>query len=327
METYLIDGFDQVPGATNIAATLISLGYAIDGDGALSWVPGRSDGSQALRLTQDEENVALDRSFPWPGNVIVVGFSVMVSERAQLLSVNGDQTLVIGWDDDGLHLRDQVSTAKPIRNRWYYIELELDKSSVQCRVHINGELDMTAPLPDALVSADQVDLSFAGVNPTNRAGQEPPTGGEIIPADIAIDDLYATDTLIGPQEIVTMFPDADVTSEWTAAGGGAHYTEVTQQPPDDTHYIASYETGAVDTFTSSAALPDGSNATVVAITARARKGDIDNRGLGLILGDDELVQDTLELEAAYYTKYFQPADGETWDAATLAAMPFGVAVR
>lgn len=74
-------------------------------------------------------------------------------------------------------------------------------------------------------------------------------------------------------------------------------------------------------------MPEGSTATAVAITVRARKGDIDNRALGVILGEDEALQEDLTLENQMYTKFFQPAEGATWDAATLEAMPFGVAVR
>lgn len=239
MEIQLLDGFDQVPGASNIAATLVSLGYAIEGDGALSWTPGRSDGSQALMLSQADETVTLLREFSWGGDVFVAGFSVLATERAQLLTVN-DGALDIGWDDDGMHLRDQVSTAKPIRNRWYYLELVLDKAAGECRLHINGELDMTAPLPDALATIETIDLAWGGFNPTNVAGEDPPTDGTIIPSDISIDDLYVADELLGPQAIYTRFPDADATSEWTAAHGGDHYVEVTQLPPDDEHFITSY---------------------------------------------------------------------------------------
>lgn len=327
MEILLLDGFDQAPAATNIAATLTSMGYEIFGDGALSWAPGREDDSQALVLSQADDTVALERSLPWNGDVIVIGFAVMATERAQLLSVSGESGFVIGWDDDGMHLRDQVSTAKPIRNRWYYLEVELDKANNICQLYINGDLDMTAPLPDGMAGATQVDLSWAGVNPTNVAGQEPPTDGTIIPSDIAIDDLYVADEVLSPQAIQTRFPDADVLTEWTAANGGPHYEEVTQQPPDAGHYITSFTTGARDTFTSSKTLPEGATITAAAITVRARKGDIDDRAIGLLLGDDEELQSELTLEAAYYTKYFQPGEGETWDAATLESLPFGVAVR
>lgn len=326
MEITLLEGFDQMPGAADVRATLEALGYAVPGSGEITWADGRTAGSQSVSLAQTDTNVAVQRTVPF-GDTWSTGFALFASERAQILSLNSGD-LVVGWDDEGLHLRDQVSTAKPIRDRWYYIELETDKTALECRVYINGTLDMTAPLPDALDTASEVTVQLGGVNPTNEAGQEPPVPTDFVPTDMRFDDWYIGDTAVGPIEVKTRFPTADAVSEWdTPTGSGPHWSEVARQPPEDDHFVTSYETGAVDTFTSDDPLDGSAEVIAVAVTARARKGDIDERALGLKLGDDELVQDTLTLEDEWYTKVFVAPESSPWAGADIASKPFGVVVR
>lgn len=325
MEIQLLEGFDQMPGATDIRATLANLGYTVSGDGNIAWGEGRDDASQAVALTQDVAIVSVARQFEF-GDTLVTGFAVNTTERAQVIAVNSD-ALVVEWNDEGMHLRDQVSTAKPIRNRWYYVELELDKTALECRVYINGTLDMTAPLPDDLATATQATFRLGGVNPTNEAGQPPPVGGDV-EAVMRFDDWYVSDERLSPIEVRTRFPTADAQTQWsTPTGEGPHWPEVTQQPPTDERYITSYDTGAIDSFTSDTELPAGADILAVAVTARARKGDIDTRALGLRFGDAEEVQDTLTLDSEWYVKFFPAPDGAPWTAAEVEAETFGVAVR
>lgn len=325
MEIQLLEGFDQVPGASDVRATLTSLGYAVPGAGEIAWGGGRSAGSQAVSLEQAVSTVAVSRTVDFL-DTLVTGFAVNVTERAQLVSVNGTD-LVVGWDDGGLHLRDQVSVAKPIRDRWYYIELELDKLALECRVYINGSLDMTAPLPDSLETADTVALQLAGVNPTNEAGQPPPSSG-VVESIMRYDDWYVSDERMGPLEVRTRFATADVVTDWsTPTGAGPHYPEVSQQPPTDSRYITSFETGAVDEFTSDTALPVDADVLAVAVTARARKGDIDTRALGIRFDGQEQIQTSLTLDSQWYVKFFPAPAGTPWTAAQIEAATFGVAVR
>lgn len=328
MKIELVEGFDQAPGASDIKALLEGQGYRVNGAGTLGWAEGRAEDSQALQLTQDDANIDVERTFTVTGDKQVIGFSLFATERAQVVEVDGGP-LTLGWDDDGLQLRDQTSTVKPIRDRWYYIELVIDQAAMTCTLWVNDVEDVSAVLPDPVASASEITYRFGGVNPTNEAGREPPDDGSEVPTEMRLDDVYVADERWGPVVVYTRFPDADDTSEWDVPGeeGDPHWEEVTHQPPTDAHYIVSAATGATDTFTSSKTIPVDAEILAVAVTARARKGDIDDRALGLILGGDEKQQDTLTLDSEYYSQYFAAPSGTPWTAAEIESRPFGVAVR
>lgn len=328
MPIQLMDGFDQLPGAEKVKDALVSLGYTFSGSGTPEFTTGRLDGSQAVLLPQNDKRVGLERNVRIDNGKLVIGFAMYATERARLLSINGD-LLVLDWKEDGLRIGTQVSIARPIRNRWYYIELVLIQASLEVELYINGDQDITAALPTKLASAKTADLQFGGYNPTNVTGKPAPTDGTIVKSDLRIDDLYVGDELLNPISIITRFPTEDAQVEFEASVPGVkHFQLVTRNPPDPGQFVTSYKTGSVDLFRSSGAIPADATIRAVGLTFLARKGDIDERAMGMIVGDAEKVVKDLTLENRYYTRVFETdGAGKPWTPEGLSTATFGVAVR
>jgi hypothetical protein len=144
---------------------------------------------------------------------------------------------------------------------------------------------------------------------------------------VEIDDLYIIDSAggknnsrLGPLNIITRRPTTDVLAEWTAVGStAAHNVILSQQSPAAANapYVQANVEGRTDRFTSNVVLPNSNEIVGVALTAYARKGDLDNRNLGLQIGTQAGVTETqIPLNTAYGFKQaiFETApNGETWD--------------
>lgn len=99
--------------------------------------------------------------------------------------------------------------------------------------------------------------------------------------DMYIDDLVIWDVtgginngFLGDRRCLTLFPSADSAPlDWTATGGGAHYTQINEVTPDDSNYVSASAVAMKDTYT----LPDlPANAADIAglvLSARISKDD------------------------------------------------------
>jgi len=124
---------------------------------------------------------------------------------------------------------EMVSTAA-----WNYIELKttINNTTDAYDLRLNGTSVLSATSLDTQVSAntywDRLYLSAGG-------------GWDYIYAD----DLYVTDStgtdntgFLGTIHIETLFPNADVTTDWTTSTGTDHYALVDENPADDdTTYV------------------------------------------------------------------------------------------
>src|SRR5262249_45331074 len=149
-----------------------------------------------------------------------------------------------------------------------------------------------------------------------------------------VDDMYLLDdtspageTLVGrlsPIQVPIRMPTEDVHTDWTGSTVGPHYTLVGLLPPSTESFIRSNTSGAQDLFLSSAALPAGAGnpdtpIIAVGILALAQKGDIDNRQIGLVVGDvgnqNEVIDTAMSITPEYSYAIFEKAPGGVaWDA-------------
>jgi hypothetical protein len=89
--------------------------------------------------------------------------------------------------------------------------------------------------------------------------------------------------------------------------------------------------GKTDKFTSNVVLPNANQIFAVALTSYARKGDLDNRNLGMTIGTaggDVEVQVGLDTAFAYKQTIFEQAPGgATWTQNLVESSNFGIIAR
>lgn len=330
-----MDGFDQfsnINGSAATATTLNSAGYATSASGSDSLLvtPGRAAGTYALRLRQDSptgQSAYLRRTFESNADVVTIGFAYMATERSPIVRVTGLVDLL--WPV-GCQLNGVDGTAIPIRNIWYYYELQIDKTAQKLRLYINNKLDIEAPLPAEAQNMTSYVIQWgSGVTGTTVTTQ-------------LIDDLMILDSnevepggitqRVGPVDITVRFPTSDVTAQWVGSKEGTLASLVNKRPPEAGSYIQSNASGAEATFLSSVPLPTDSPIYAIGVVVRALKTDIDRRQIGLVFGDGanriEKIRDDLTTENKYlYANFEQPAPGQVWTKEIVESNSFGVKVR
>ncbi|QPZ53253.1 virion structural protein [Achromobacter phage vB_AchrS_AchV4] len=327
-----MDGFDQfanINGAAATSTTLATAGYesTTSGTDSLVVTQGREAGSFAIRLRQDSTTgnaASLSKTISTADPVVTFGFAYMATERSKIVQIEG--LIDLEWPV-GCRLNGVDGEAIPIRNIWYYYELQVDKTAQMLRLYINNRLDIEAPLPAEAGPMTVYKLKFgSGVTGTAKATQ-------------LIDDLVMSDTAgtdfnarKGPIAITTRFPQADATADWEGSVAGPLWPLVSKRPPEASSYIQSNTSGNEATFTSATPLPNDSPVYALGIVTRALKTDIDKRTIGLVWGDGdnrlEKINAELTTENKYYYALFEaPAPGQAWTKEIVESNSFGVKVR
>jgi hypothetical protein len=327
-----MDGFDQFANINGAAATATTLGTAgyettMSGTDSLTVTIGRDAGSYALRLRQDSttgNSASFAKSVITPEQVVTFGFAYMATERSKIVQIEG--LIDLEWPV-GCRLNGVDGTAIPIRNIWYYYELQIDKTAQKIRLFINNRLDIEAPLPAEAGPMTTYKLKWgAGVTGSAKTTQQ-------------LDDLAFSDSAgssfnarKGPIAITTRFPQTDYTADWIGSVAGPLAPLVSKRPPEASSYIQSNISGREATFKSAAPLPDDSPVYAIGIIARALKTDIDKRTIGLVWGDDENRLEKINAELTtdnkyYYALFEAPAPGQVWTKEIVESNSFGVKVR
>lgn len=291
-------------------------------------VVGKRNGTQttavAAIFASSAPPTTVQRTFTSASNRVVIGFAHRATARGRILSIAG--LFDMEWPG-AVQILGSSSTAIPIRNAWYYYELVIDKTAQTVQLFVNDTADMVVPLPAGVATMTDFVITWQAEN------------GAIA----RLDDLYLLDseatggaTLVNrlrPIRIPLRLPNADMNVEWEASAEVPHWSLVGVLPPDEENYIRSAESGKEDLFTSSTPLPAGSGAVLaVGVLAFAKKSDLDNRQLGLVVGDGvnqlEVVDTVLNTTAEYSQGIFETAPGGSpWDATNILSVPFGVVVR
>lgn len=312
-----MDGFEQFTGQAPIPAVLISAGYTATGSVTLAdgrKVPGKAlsiDGNVTRIFTSAAQKVVI--AFAYKGN----------TTRSQIVAIKN--VITLDWPDT-VAIGSAKGTAIPLIDLWYYYELVIDRTAMTVQVWINNELDLTAPLPTAAQFNQTYECSWGPLGANDGTKM--------------LDDLVFIDSStggkyvdrIGPVAMTMRVPTEDVISEFSPSVGTNHYPLVGTLPPVNENYIQSNQSGKMDTFRSSNALP---TATIlaVALNVRARKSDIDGRQMGMIMGDGagvykEVLQPVMETTNKFNYAVFETApNGSDWNATAVQSTPFGVAVR
>lgn len=335
------DGFDHyaadgVKGAT-LERYLTDAGYTIRNatDATFAVAPGRRTGAHALQFTvarNSSTNASVSWGFTYGGGYACFGFAMNASgSRMRIARI--ENVIDIDWDatTGKISVGTQLGLNPLILNAWYYFEIECDFTNKEVRIWANNELQLT-------VSIASVSIPTVATIVWGQVGTAPDAGVQLIDDFCVIDGTGTrNNTRLNPVEITTRAPTADITTEWSvvgAASGTPHYQIVSQLEPAKANapYLQSNVAGATDLFRSNTALPTNNQIFGVSIIAYARKGDVDDRKIGLLIQPDGGAVNETQLSLTETYKYYQatfetvPGGGD-WNQLTVEALQFGIRTR
>jgi len=154
------------------------------------------------------------------------------------------------------------------------------------------------------------------------------------------DDFYCCDTagsdhndFLGSVRVLSNFPTADDTSDWTPSTGNDHYALVNENyPNDDTDYVSSNVVGAQDTFNVGTLSSSTSNihGVKVGFDARAESGtktirQVLKSGSTEVYGDDNEFDSSWDFRNDYWLT--DPDTGNAWTQNGYEAAKIGVELK
>jgi len=337
MTMLITDGFDHYTTAAdtvaNITTYLQAAGYVVNNATAATFgiVAGQDAGSLALRMNIVAASAtppSVSRTVTTPGTLVVFGFSFKGTQaRLRFARIAG--VVDLDWDaaTGKMKVGSTMGTDVIILNAYWYIEIEVDKALNEVRVWANDTLQLTVPLAGGVGNTYTITWGMSASSATA--------------ATMEIDDVYVLDNnggvnvaRTGPLQMITRAPTSDVVTQWTPVGAtGTHASILAQLSPGAVNapYLQANVDGKTDKFTSNNVLPNANKIFSVALVAYARKGDLDNRNLGLLI---DTGTNTSELPVPLTTGFlyqqamFEKAPGGAdWTQNTVESSQLGIVAR
>lgn len=307
-----IDGFEQFRGIERPESYFRMASYIIDGSLAIG--TGRKPSSSAIILQRS----SLKREWRMTGSVFAFGAAVFFTERGGILSVKGDDDELVCWCDPvtGLvNLGNEVGYVNPLKSRWYYFEMVIDRTAGTASVYVNGKLDVTCPLPAGLQGSA---VQTVRMNPYNIVAND--FGNRVY------DDFYMQDGgRLNPIQVTTRMPTGDRKREWGVAGAASHNGAVGVLPPDLLdRFIYTDINDAQDTFISGDLLPDQNPLISLGTITLLRKATVDP--LSVEVNIDSQVQ-TLSNIGRDWTYRYSVMSSSGYDATSILGAEFGVRLK
>ncbi|MFT0531593.1 hypothetical protein ACMHYJ_01990 [Castellaniella hirudinis] len=332
------DGFEHyVPkghSAAGIKKYLEQAGYVVQNDGlGLAIVDGTDENTLALRLTlpaggATPPSVGFDSASE--AGLMAWGFGWRaVGKQVRIARIN--DTIDVDWDKTtGRIVVDDIQGANVIiRDAWLYLEVVVDRVNEELRVYANNVIQVTAPLPQGLAAGYSIEWG----------GQSDPD----TTTTIDIDDFVVVDSSagqytdrIGPIATVIRPATADTgPNEWTLVGSASatHYGIVSQLDPGRAAapYLQANVDGRKEMFSSNTVLPAENDVLAVVNVLYARKGDLDDRAVGLVVdssGTEVEVTAPLTEEPRFHCAVYEQAPGSVpWTKALVEGSKFGFVAR
>lgn len=326
------DGFEQFRTGDKIATNslLAMAGYAAFGE--IGSGIGRLPGSTSMYTLTSR----IEKTWTWSGDTLSIGFACRQAGRGGLLSLkldpqaNGLDPHTVVYNDPLTGLvtirntdhAEEVGYVTPLKQRWYYYEFVITRSTSTMVVFVNGKEDVRFGIDPAITAAANVIITL---NPFNFMTFFPPEA-EYKEAGMLFDDLYIRDGgRLGPVQISGRLPTADVSTEWnvsTASGTGLHFLQVGMLPPDlANRFIFTAENGKLDSFKSLGTLPENGDLISHGVIALVRKATADPVSVVTNVNDTTVTIDNVGRKWEYrYT--LMSVDG--WSIEDVQSAVFGV---
>lgn len=302
------DGFEQFDRAETPGSEMRLADYTVTGLIALG--TGRIGTSRALILS----NASVARSWQWTGENFSMGVAIKFAARGQMFSLGGGLSLRMDPETGRARIGEDSGMAAPVKDRWYYFEVVLNRTAETADVYINGKLDLTVPLSAETLASPVI---TATLNPSGDHYSR------------TVDDFYLNDgPRVQPIQVTTRFPTADVgPNEWapTAGPSAAHYAMVAPLPVDKLdRYLIGNVSGAEESFASIQPLPDDNPVIGIGMISLVRKTTIDNLSMTTKFSGREVLQSDISLDWRYRFSLFA-LDGDNKQ--SIESATFGVVLN
>lgn len=311
------DGFEQFGNNDRPDQLLRLAGYTLNG--AVTVAGGRKGGGSSLTTYRSN----FQRAWTFSGNAMSIGFAVKMDARGPLIAIRKGTTAMLVWSDPetGLvNIGTSLATGipgyvNPLKDRWYYFEIEMTKNDSAFKLYVNGRLDQTYPL-NGNINGDLI-IEYNPYTLFEGSDFGSDTGTRIF------DDIYLSDSArIQPIQVTTRFPTADSEPlDWSFTGAASHWQAVGQLPPDMLDkFIYTAKDGATDQFTSAAALPDTNPIRYLQMMALFRKATSDPMDLIFNIDDQKVTQSNIPKD---WTFRYMPFNASGYTAGNIGAAKFG----
>jgi len=337
-----IDGFDHYmavgAAASSMANYLNQAGYTTANLTTTNFalIAGTDNVGAAIRLTLQSaasNPPVISRPVQSTQNLIVFGFNFRGSGARQRIA-RLNNLVDLDWDITTGKMRiGGVQGANVIiLNAWWYIELVIDKASEELRIYANDALQMTVPLASELMAATTFTLTWGMTTAPEATGT------------VEYDDLYVLDsdptdatniTRRGPMVVTTRRPTADVEAGWTVVNSQSqNHAEIAAQLDPGrvgAPYLQANIDGRTDKYLSNTVLPNNNEIFAVALVSYARKGDLDEREIGMLVETDggslEKRRPLTEAFRFHQVVFEQAPGGVAWNQNRVESSEFGPVAR
>lgn len=337
MSLKFIDGFDHYAATTetaaNITTYLQAAGYTVNNatNATFNIATGQDVNSLGLKMTIQAASAtppSLSRAITTAATLVVFGFSFR-GAQARLRFARIANVIDLDWDatTGKMKVGATLGVDVIILNAFWFIEIEIDKVANEVRVWANDTLQLTVALPGGTGNTHTITWGLSAASATA--------------ATIEIDDLYIVDndggqnvSRLGPLQVSTRAPTADVVTQWTPVGSaGSHFSILAQLAPGAVNapYLQANVAGKTDKFTSNNVLPNNNQIFGTTLVAYARKGDLDDRSLGMVIDvgvDSTEVAVPLSTNFQYQQVIFERAPGgAVWTQNNVESSQIGIIAR
>lgn len=308
-----IDGFEQFDG-DRTAALMRMAGYSA---GSVTMGAGRKGNSKALVCYRS----TFSRVWSMTDNLMTIGFAVKFDQRGPLLSVGAGANQLYLWVDPDTGLAN-IGTSlaagtpgyiNPLKNRWYYFEMQLDKSTSKATLFVNGKQDISVDLP-AFVTGNLTVL----LNPFQLFASPKEDYGTRL-----YDDLYINDgPRLAPIQVTTRVATADGSkTDWSFAGAATRWQAVSPPINELDKFIYTSIDGNENSFLSSTSLPDNNPIRYLQLITLFRKATSDPMSLDFNIGDQVKRESNIARDWSFRYTMMNAAG---YDADSLKNAEFGV---
>lgn len=323
-----IDGFEQFGGERNPTAALTRARY--DATGTITPVASR-------RMTG--LNIAaggyVARTVPWQSNLFSTGCAVYFGHRQTLMILGfGDAGTVGLWMhpvDGQPRVNGAAGYSLPLLNRYYYFELQLNRTARTVTLFTNNFEEVSVPLTAEQAAATEVKVHLGRGSPhlfdPQHFDPEITTGQ---PVGATYDDFYIKDgPRYGPIEVFTRWATAHKEGdlEWYPFGGGPEEILGTLPPEETTQYVGTHEANKKEIFTSSQVISNQNAIRATGLVLLTRRAHDTNLALKGTIGGGTSGAQVREATVVPETKWMY--DYLNWDTRagdnkwTIEPAPFG----
>lgn len=308
------DGFDQFKDATDLPDLIGRAGYQVGG--FVATAEGHKTGGCSLAFSQSD----LRRDWVFSGDTLSLGTAVFMGARCGLIQLIAGASSVTVWASPTtglMNLNTEAGYVIPGLNRWYYLEVEANKTTGLVTLYVNGKADVTLAMPAEMQSASTVTVRLRPYDYlANDAGSA------------SFDDFYLFDgARLTPVQVATRFPTSQQQADWQVMSEDPmdNWEAVGTLPVDLLNrFIYSNADGAADRYQSNATLPDNNPVLYVGAITLLRKASSDPVSVTVNVGADTQELTSIARDWEYRYSVF---DGTGYDKSSVESAVFGVTLN